>query len=75
MNEGHLINATLIRLTKYKNVPSPNNYIQSKDKMGIVHFLDALEGKSATRKVLRSKFVSCVVTVYIRIFVYLFVFY
>ena len=58
MNEGHLINATLIRLVKYENIPSATNLFQSKDKLGILHFLDGIEGKSATRKVLKSKYVS-----------------
>ena len=63
MNEGHLINATQIRLIKYKNSSSATNLFQNKDKLGIIHFLDGLEGKSATRKVLRTRYVSVLLNV------------
>ena len=55
-NEGHLVNGTLIRLKMYNNAPT--NFYTGNDKLGIVHFLDGLDGKSATRKVLRARYVS-----------------
>lgn len=55
MNEGHLINGTLIRLKMYNTTPT---YYTGNDKLGMVHFLDGLDGKSATRKVLRLRYVS-----------------
>ena len=57
-NEGHIINATLIRLIKYKHCVSAAVSSQSKDMAGILYFLDRLTGKFATKKVLRAKYVS-----------------